>query len=226
MIQKRIENRLCTDLQLLRDAFLSRTARRMEKSSLETIRRALRVAEQAHAGQTRDDGTPYMLHPLRIALCLMDELNQYDAGLLCVALLHDAIEDQGQMSARFIAAEFGKAVVSDVLTLTKPDRCGRTREEVNRIYFKRLRGANQRCRLIKLADKLDNVRDAGNSPDLAKRQRTISETRSFYIGVLLETLSERRQRRIMADLLDRAIADLESRSRIGGTSKDGSCPQE
>ena len=59
----------------------------------ELILRALAFAEWAHSQQTRDDGSPYVLHPLRVANSLINELGITDCQIISAALLHDVLED-------------------------------------------------------------------------------------------------------------------------------------
>jgi (p)ppGpp synthase/HD superfamily hydrolase len=202
----------CTSLEELRTAFLNQEAQYFDEQWGRKLRQALELAEAAHSGQTRDDNTPYILHPLRIALSLMQELDVRDAEVLCAALLHDVAEDQERFTPDDIEAEFGGRVGSIVRTLTKPDEPGITREEVNKIYFERLRFADEDCKLVKLADKLDNVRDAINSPDPNKRQRTAEEAKNFYVKELLMTLLDNQRRQIMLGLFNRAIEILTSQT--------------
>ncbi|HKP86811.1 MAG TPA: HD domain-containing protein, partial [Blastocatellia bacterium] len=60
---------------------------------LTQVRLAYEIAEAAHEGQMRDEGTPYIVHPLRVAVSLVDELEIYSPRLVSSALLHDVIED-------------------------------------------------------------------------------------------------------------------------------------
>ncbi|EKD89294.1 MAG: guanosine-3',5'-bis(diphosphate) 3'-pyrophosphohydrolase [uncultured bacterium] len=200
---------LYNDLEVLRTVFLQKAAEHFDGSSLKAVQKALKVADEAHAGQNRDDGSPYLFHPLRIAMVCLEDFKQYDVDTICLALLHDTAEDQEWVTAGYLIAEFGNSIASDVLTLTKPEKNGRTRDEINRIYFERLRHANLRCVLVKLLDKLDNVRDVANSDDLHKRQRTAEEAKSFYMKELVMNLTNDEQRKQILRLFDLALNNLE-----------------
>jgi (p)ppGpp synthase/HD superfamily hydrolase len=143
------------------------------------ISRALDLASSAHQGQTRDDGTPYVLHPIRVAISLTEELGLIDDGLICAALLHDAVEDNADIGLQRIEADFGSRVRMVVEELTKP--VATTRADVNAVYFARLRTAAEESKLVKLMDKLDNVRDSPNCPEPVKRRRTLEEAESVYL---------------------------------------------
>jgi len=196
--------KVCSNAQQLGTVFLNYIAQRFHGSSLSQIQCALETAKEVHAGQTRDDGTPYILHPLRVALSIMQELNMYNAELICAALLHDTAEDNELYTPDYIEAEFGGKVGLIVRTLTKPKESIRSREEINEAYFRRLQSSGEECKLIKIADKLDNVRDAVNSPDPEKRRRTKREAEDFYIP-LCESLEDVQQRKTIRGLLEKAI---------------------
>jgi len=197
-MKENMNGKPCIALKELRTTFLNHVAQRFDECSLNKITRALEVAEDAHAGQTRDDDTPYILHPLRIALFLLQELDVYDADIFSAALLHDVAEDQERFTPDYIEAGFGSRVGSIVRTLTKPDEPTKTREEINQVYFERLRDSDEDCKLIKLADKLDNVRDAINSPYPAKQRRTAAEAKDFYL-LLAASLRDTRRQQIISE---------------------------
>jgi len=197
-MKENMNGKPCIALKELRTTFLNHVAQRFDECSLNKITRALEVAEDAHAGQTRDDDTPYILHPLRIALFLLQELDVYDADIFSAALLHDVAEDQERFTPDYIEAAFGSRVGSIVRTLTKPDEPTKTREEINQVYFERLRDSDEDCKLIKLADKLDNVRDAINSPYPAKQRRTAAEAKDFYL-LLAASLRDTRRQQIISE---------------------------
>ncbi|MFQ6039707.1 MAG: HD domain-containing protein [Candidatus Poribacteria bacterium] len=210
-MKKNTNGKLCVDFKELRAKFLNHIAQRFDGRSWKKIHRALEVAEYAHAGQTRDDDTPYILHPLRIALFLLHEkLDIHDVDILCAALLHDVAEDQERFTPDYIEAEFGTRVSSIVRTLTKPDEPTKTREEINEVYFERLRHSDEDCKLIKLADKLDNVLDAVNCPYPAKQRRTAAEAKDFYLS-LAASLRDKKRKQIILKFMNEAITTLEAR---------------
>jgi GTP pyrophosphokinase len=181
---------------------------RLEEEAQARMYRALALAKEAHSGQVRDNGTPYLAHPMRVALSLARELDVWDADLLCGALLHDVLEDDENLTPADIMIGFGARVAHIVEVLTKPSAPELTREERASIYFSRLLAANDECKLVKLVDKLDNVRDAANSPDLKKQIRTAAEAKDFYLD-LASTLSNVRRRETILGLLQDAIQVLE-----------------
>lgn len=118
------------------------------------------MAQNVHQFQQRNDGTPYFWHPTRVAKILLDELNITDSELLCAALLHDVLEDSDILTPEVIAYNFGDYVSYIVMGLTKEIgiKDGPLRQKIDQEYLDRLRNSSEDCRLIKLADRLDNLR--------------------------------------------------------------------
>lgn len=137
--------------------------------------RAYRMALAAHAGQMRDEGTPYILHPLRVATVLADELKVYSVNLLCAALLHDVIEDT-DITREQIAAEFGVDVSHVVWLLTKFDDVSLP------AYLAAIEAeAATGAAVVKLCDRLDNLRFLIRSPKAEKKRRYIRTTQQYYL---------------------------------------------
>jgi len=197
-----------SDIAALAVEVLAALGHGLDADELTAVRRALDLASDCHVGQQRDDGTPYMLHPLRTALILARELGVRDAIAVCAALLHDTLEDQCSVSLDDIRRLFGAEVASIIEAVTKPHARGRSHGEVNAIYFPRLRAADELVRTVKLADRLDNIRDLPNSQDRAKRRRMIDETRLFYMP-LIDTLTDPRRREVLAGAFSQAIEVVE-----------------
>ena len=177
-------------------------------ADLGKAREAADLAEHVHRGQVRDDGTPYVLHPLRVAKVLVEELKVAVPAPLEAALLHDALEDDPSLSVDSLSATFGDDTVTIIRDITKPDRGQRSRKQANRAYFCRLQAASEWSKIVKLADKLDNVRDATNCPDPAKRDRTAAEARELF-SLLCPTLVHRDVAAKLLRLLDGGLKRLE-----------------
>jgi GTP pyrophosphokinase len=135
------------------------------------VERALELARASHRGQTRAEGTPYVIHPIRTALILAVEVGVQNPELLSAALLHDVLEDT-VMTADVMRLFVGDRVTGWVLALTKPsDAEGKKR------YLERIAAADEEVRLIKCADRLDNVRGLHLVEDADRRRRYYDETR-------------------------------------------------
>lgn len=123
-------------------------------------------AKEAHAPQMRDDGTPYILHPLRATLCLIDECGITDVETLCGTLLHDVVEDTS-LTGEAIARDFGGEVARLVYNVTRPCPVCEDDEMIRKDKaqkFLALMDMDEKTRSIKCADILDNVRSWPNIP--------------------------------------------------------------
>jgi (p)ppGpp synthase/HD superfamily hydrolase len=119
--------------------------------------RAAAFAARAHIGQVRkDDSTPYASHPARVAMTLLRVFGCEDDLALAAAYLHDTIEDT-PADYDDIEEGFGKIVADIVAALTKNMILPEPEREPE--YDQRLRAADWRARLIKLADVYDNLCD-------------------------------------------------------------------
>ncbi len=163
---------------------------------------AVALAAEVHRGQTRDEGAPYIEHPIRVGRIAAVELGIGDVDLLCAAYLHDAIEDAEDPDKvrRDIGELFGARVLEVVEILTKPAATPEHREARNATYHARLLAAPREVRMLKLADRLDNTRCLIHCPDSKKRARYLAETEEKYLplaeqtGVLVEELSRATER--------------------------------
>ena len=150
---------------------------------LERVLRAFQVGAQAHAGQTRKSGEPYITHPVAVA-GILAELGM-DAETIIAAILHDTLEDTA-LSRSALAAEFGEAVAELVDGVTKLDkmRFG-SRQEADAESFRKMLLAmarDLRVILIKLADRLHNMRTLG-AKDAPSRRRIARETLEIYAPI-------------------------------------------
>ncbi|PDO10253.1 MAG: (p)ppGpp synthetase [Candidatus Reconcilbacillus cellulovorans] len=141
------------------EQLLKKASAYLKPADLEKIRQAYEFAEQAHAGQTRKSGEPYIVHPLAVAEILADM--QADTVSIMAALLHDVVEDT-DVTLEELERRFGKtcAMVVDGLTKLEKIRVKSNEEIQNENYRKMLVAMAQDFRviLIKLADRLHNMR--------------------------------------------------------------------
>ncbi len=147
------------------------------------VRRAYRFADEAHLGQLRNSGEPYITHPIAVAAqCAEWKL---DAQALMAALLHDAIEDCGVTKSELIE-RFGAPVAELVDGLTKLDKLQfNTREENQAESFRKMLLAmarDVRVILVKLADRTHNMRTLADAPR-EKWARISSETLDIYAPI-------------------------------------------
>ena len=155
----------------------------LSSTDLAQVRLAYRFADEAHLGQLRNSGEPYITHPIAVAAqCAEWKL---DAQALMAALLHDALEDCGIAKTELIE-RFGSPVAEMVDGLTKLDKLQfNTREENQAESFRKMLLAmarDVRVILIKLADRSHNMRTLSDVPR-AKWGRIASETLEIYAPI-------------------------------------------
>ena len=141
---------------------------------------AAEMATVAHAGQLRRSGEPYVTHPIAVAGIVADL--GLDAQTVAAALLHDAVEDTG-VTTEVIERDFGPAVALIVEGVTKLDRLQFDSKEAQQAATVRkmlVAMANDwRVLIIKLADRLHNMRTLSVMPEW-KQRRTAQETLDIY----------------------------------------------
>jgi len=147
------------------------------------LEEAYRFSEAAHAGQTRQSGDPYISHPLAVAEILAGW--HLDGQTLMAALLHDVTEDTA-VTKEEISDTFGRPVAELVDGVSKLDKIEfQSAEHVQAENFRKMLLAmarDVRVILIKLADRLHNMRTLGAVPP-AKRRRIARETMEIYAPI-------------------------------------------
>lgn len=118
---------------------------------------APRVAARAHANQKRKDGSPYIAHPIRVALRVSSMIGQYGEGMnleaQIVAILHDVVEDTDVSPDDLRELGFNESVLHSLDAVTK--RPGETYAD----FILRCKGAGSVAVAVKLADIDDNMED-------------------------------------------------------------------
>jgi len=160
---------------------VARLTPQLGENEIAQVRRAYEVAQAAHLGQMRDEGPPYIVHPIRVAVCLVDELGLNSTKLICAALLHDVIEDSA-VTREDISEWFNDEIAEIVWLLTKLQEVS-LREYLARIEEARDTGAP----IVKLCDRLDNLRSVIHTPRLEKKRRYIRTTEEHYLPLAART---------------------------------------
>ncbi len=140
-----------------------KTAKPSARTGLALILHALEFSAHKHRDQRRKDlhASPYINHPIQLANLLVNAAHVNDTEVLCAAILHDTIEDT-ETTAAELAHEFGERIrdivleVTDDKTLPKADR--------KRLQIEHAAHASRQAKLVKLADKICNLRDIASSP--------------------------------------------------------------
>lgn len=137
------------------------------------VLRALEFAADKHRDQRRKDlpASPYINHPIELADVLCNEGGVRDVVVLCAAILHDTIEDTETTHAELMQ-RFGAEIADVVVEVT--DDQSLPKDERKRLQIEHASFASDRAKLVKLADKICNLRDMLTRPpagwDLARRR--------------------------------------------------------
>jgi len=151
------------------------------KFDMSLLRRAYLFSEKAHGGQTRDSGAVYFSHPLEVA----DILTNYrlDGASIVTALLHDTLEDT-QTTEEEIRINFGDEIAQLVDGVTKLTRLELQSNKAKQAEnFRKLVLASSRdirVLMVKLADRLHNMRTIKHVEKLERRRRIARETMDIY----------------------------------------------
>jgi len=171
---------------------------------LDRILEAYRVAEAAHKGQKRHSGEPYIIHPISVAMILV-ELGM-DTESIVAALLHDVVEDT-DIDITQIEKRFGKDVallVGGVTKLGKIPYASKEEEQAENLRKMLLAMAQDiRVIIIKLADRLHNARTFQYLPDAKRREKAL-ETMDLY-APLADRLGIRRIKEELEDISLRCL---------------------
>lgn len=145
------------------------------EEDLNLLDKAYMVAELAHRGQTRDDGTPYFEHPKRVA----EIVSQYNKSIpvKIIALLHDTVEDT-EIDYNFLNKYF-RNMADEILILTKQEG-----EDLKTYLEKVFEYKSPNTSFVKIADRIDNIRDLKNCPDKNKVKRYIKKTEDIFIPIV------------------------------------------
>ncbi len=143
------------------------------------IRRAYEMAVDAHSQQRRKSGEPYILHPIEVARICAEEIGLGPTAVIA-ALLHDVVEDT-EVTLAEVETQFGKKIATIVDGLTKLDANDNS-ESPQAENFKKILGTlvdDVRIVLIKMADRLHNMRTLGSMPH-HKQLKIAAETEFIY----------------------------------------------
>ncbi len=165
------------------DNLAERLSSYLNKDQVNLVRRAYYYAEQAHDGQQRRSGEPYVTHPLAVANILADM--HMDHQSLMAAMLHDVIEDTG-IAKEALATQFGNSIAELVDGVSKLNQMNfETKAEAQAENFQKMAMAmarDIRVILVKLGDRLHNMRTLEVLSG-EKRRRIAKETLEIYAPI-------------------------------------------
>ena len=164
------------------EALFERLSARFDEEEITLLRKAYALARTAHEGQFRKGGDPYIMHPVAVATIIAEDF-MMDANSVAAGFLHDVVEDT-DTTIDDIRREFGDDVAFLVQVVTKPKshapgQADLAKQENN---FRQLLDSMRRdirAVLIKLADRLHNMRSLGSMQPV-KQMKIAGETDFFY----------------------------------------------
>ncbi len=160
-----------------------RVKKYLPSSDVQKVKNAFRFSDEAHLGQFRRSGAPYITHPLAVAEILTDW--RLDGSAIQAALLHDVLEDSG-IPKQQLVEKFGAVVAELVDGVSKLDKLQfSSTEQAQAENFRKMLLAmarDVRVMLIKLADRLHNMRTL-DAVEPEKRRRIARETLEIYAPI-------------------------------------------
>ena len=156
------------------------------KGELALLLKALAFAAHKHRDQRRKDAeaSPYINHPIALADVLVNEGGVTDVDVLCAALLHDTVEDTATTQQE-LTDMFGSRIARIVAEVTDDKRLSKA--ERKRLQIEHAPHISHEAKLVKLADKLVNLRDVAERPpakwDLARRREYFDWARQVVDGL-------------------------------------------
>ena len=150
------------------------------------VLRAADMAARWHVHQRREGVAqePYINHLLEVASLVTEATGGTDPNLVIAALLHDAIEDRG-VTAEMLASEFGKQIADLVMEVS--DDKALPKENRKRMQVENAGKKSHKAKLIKLADKISNLRAIASSPaadwSVERRLEYIQWAKSVVVGL-------------------------------------------
>ncbi|HQR19657.1 MAG TPA: bifunctional (p)ppGpp synthetase/guanosine-3',5'-bis(diphosphate) 3'-pyrophosphohydrolase [Burkholderiaceae bacterium] len=164
-------------------ALTDRVRKYLPSADVQKVKEAFRFSDEAHLGQFRRSGAPYITHPLAVAEILTDW--RLDGSAIQAALLHDVLEDSG-IPKQQLVEKFGAVVAELVDGVSKLDKLQfSSTEQAQAENFRKMLLAmarDVRVMLIKLADRLHNMRTL-DAVEPEKRRRIARETLEIYAPI-------------------------------------------
>jgi len=171
---------MATEIVLTADQVFDRTSEYLNEKHVALVKKAYEFAANAHKGQYRKSGEPYIIHPVQVAGILADL--EMDPSTVASGFLHDVVEDT-DVTIEEIHSEFGKEIAMLVDGVTKLGKIKyKSQEEQQAENHRKMFVAmakDIRVILIKLADRLHNMRTLKHLPE-EKQRRIANETLEIF----------------------------------------------
>ena len=166
----------------------------IEENEFKLLITALDFAANKHRNQRRKnaDASPYINHPISLANILCNEADVTDMNVICAALLHDTVEDT-ETTKEELVLEFGQNICDIVMEVTD-DKTIQDKYQRKQLQVEHAAHISTSAKLVKLADKISNLRDVADDPPadwgLARRReyfdwakKVIDQLRGVHPGL-------------------------------------------
>ena len=142
------------------------------------IEKAYHLADDAHQGQKRKSGEPYIIHPLCVAIILAEL--EMDKETIIAGLLHDVIEDCGKTTADLPVCDEAKEIVQ---LLSHPKTTDENRDEIMNVYYKNI-AANPKAAVVMCIDRCSNLTTMSWGLSRDRIYRMIKETEQYFPALI------------------------------------------
>lgn len=150
------------------------------------VRGAYAIAKVAHQGHTRDDGRPYIEHPLSVVRALVQELGVKDPQILAAAFLHDVLEDSEFTTHQLSVNYYVEQALPLVEALTRHPHGAPGPKPPFAVYMQQVVAAGSAAIALKLADRLCNLRDSARAGLTDKTRQYVVETEQVVLPAVRE----------------------------------------
>lgn len=158
-----------------------------------------------HKSQKRQHGTPYWMHPEAVSKIIENELPVIDTEMTVIALLHDILEDTN-VEKDELEYRFGKGIADNVEILSKnfsPNA---------ETYFEKIKNSSDKIKIIKIVDRIHNLREIHLTDDHPRIDKYICETERYIISVL-ENIKGRKNKIRLKNLLLKELESLKKNEK-------------
>lgn len=210
--QKRVENESVEYQRAIPPAELTMVLALLDADDAQKVDTTFQFAAAAHAGQVRDEGTPFIDHPVAVVSILFSELGRRDVDVLMAALAHDVLEDCciDPSALRTLIGERAFDMVEHVTKRKVPDAEKAARDSA---YLSALHDAPHDVRMLKLADRIHNLRSIPLASDRDKARWYLEVSRTAFMALAARTDPT------AARLIEQACDDIAA--YLGDTSASG-----
>ncbi len=168
------------------------------------VKKALKQAEESHGEQKRDDGGGVLgnhIYPLAYSVLERYEGEGFLEDLVVLSLLHDTMEDDENFDEKICLEIFGSKVCENVKNLTKDERKIRrysgNNENLyellkffaNKEYIEKVNGSNEICKIVKLEDRINNLKSIEKLGTDPKNFRYVMESDTLFVSMAKKTKS-------------------------------------